>query len=181
MDILEVIALLSLCIACIKLGMEINKNAKITAQPRKLTVIFITKSFKDYRLSEAPFYIYNSTNTSFLQVQAGLPAKAAQITPSTKGAEIRKRIDIIIAAYITTYNLNPESYIRILIAINQGIQGAGHVISRFNLNRHKIVSSKHKEVFFQRRIILFINNTNHSRFFQRLCCNIFVQRPLIDT
>lgn len=40
MDILEVIALLSLCIACIKLGMEINKNTKkITAQPRKLTVI----------------------------------------------------------------------------------------------------------------------------------------------
>lgn len=28
MDILEVIASLSLCIACIKLGMEINKNAK---------------------------------------------------------------------------------------------------------------------------------------------------------
>lgn len=28
MDILEVIALLSLCIACIKLGMEIHKNAK---------------------------------------------------------------------------------------------------------------------------------------------------------
>ncbi len=28
MDILEVIALLSLCIACIKLGMKINKNAK---------------------------------------------------------------------------------------------------------------------------------------------------------
>lgn len=28
MDILKVIALLSLCIACIKLGMEINKNAK---------------------------------------------------------------------------------------------------------------------------------------------------------
>lgn len=28
MEILEVIALLSLCIACIKLGMEINKNAK---------------------------------------------------------------------------------------------------------------------------------------------------------
>lgn len=28
MDILEVIALLSLCIACIKLGMEINKNKK---------------------------------------------------------------------------------------------------------------------------------------------------------
>ena len=28
MDILEVIALLRLCIACIKLGMEINKNAK---------------------------------------------------------------------------------------------------------------------------------------------------------
>lgn len=28
MDILEVIALLSLCIACIKLGMEIDKNAK---------------------------------------------------------------------------------------------------------------------------------------------------------
>lgn len=28
MDILEVIALLSLCVACIKLGMEINKNAK---------------------------------------------------------------------------------------------------------------------------------------------------------
>lgn len=33
MDILEVIALLSLCIASIKLGMEINKNTKkITAQ-----------------------------------------------------------------------------------------------------------------------------------------------------
>lgn len=28
MDILEVIALLNLCIACIKLGMEINKNTK---------------------------------------------------------------------------------------------------------------------------------------------------------
>ena len=28
MDILEVIVLLSLCIACIKLGMKINKNAK---------------------------------------------------------------------------------------------------------------------------------------------------------
>ena len=28
MDILEVIALLSLCIACIKLGMEIYKNTK---------------------------------------------------------------------------------------------------------------------------------------------------------
>ena len=28
MDILDVIALLSLCMACIKLGMEINKNAK---------------------------------------------------------------------------------------------------------------------------------------------------------
>jgi len=28
MDILEVIALPGLCIACIKLGMEINKNAK---------------------------------------------------------------------------------------------------------------------------------------------------------
>lgn len=28
MDLLEVIALLSLCIACIKLGMEINKNTK---------------------------------------------------------------------------------------------------------------------------------------------------------
>jgi len=28
MDILEVIALLSLCITCIKLGMEINKNTK---------------------------------------------------------------------------------------------------------------------------------------------------------
>ena len=28
MDILDVIALLSLCIAYIKLGMEINKNAK---------------------------------------------------------------------------------------------------------------------------------------------------------
>lgn len=28
MDILEVIALLSLCIACIKLSMEINKNTK---------------------------------------------------------------------------------------------------------------------------------------------------------
>lgn len=26
MDILEVIALLTLCIACIKLGMDINKN-----------------------------------------------------------------------------------------------------------------------------------------------------------
>jgi hypothetical protein len=32
MDILEVIALLSLCIACIKLGMKINKTQKITAQ-----------------------------------------------------------------------------------------------------------------------------------------------------
>ena len=33
MDILEVIALLSLCIACINLGMEINKTQKkITAQ-----------------------------------------------------------------------------------------------------------------------------------------------------
>lgn len=28
MDILAVIALLSLCIACIKLGMEINKNTQ---------------------------------------------------------------------------------------------------------------------------------------------------------
>ena len=28
MDILEVIALLSLCIACIKLGMEINNNTQ---------------------------------------------------------------------------------------------------------------------------------------------------------
>lgn len=28
MDILEVIALLSLCITCIKLGMDINKNQK---------------------------------------------------------------------------------------------------------------------------------------------------------
>lgn len=28
MDILEVIALITLCIACIKLGMDINKNAK---------------------------------------------------------------------------------------------------------------------------------------------------------
>ncbi len=28
MDILDVIALISLCIACIKLGMEINKNTK---------------------------------------------------------------------------------------------------------------------------------------------------------
>ncbi len=28
MDILEVIALISLCVACIKLGIEINKNAK---------------------------------------------------------------------------------------------------------------------------------------------------------
>ena len=28
MDILEVIALLSLCIACSELGMKINKNAK---------------------------------------------------------------------------------------------------------------------------------------------------------
>lgn len=28
MDILEVIALLSLCIACIKLGMKINKDTK---------------------------------------------------------------------------------------------------------------------------------------------------------
>lgn len=33
MDILEVIALLTLCIACIKLGMDIKKNTKkITAQ-----------------------------------------------------------------------------------------------------------------------------------------------------
>ena len=28
MDILDVIALISLCIACIKLGIEINKNTK---------------------------------------------------------------------------------------------------------------------------------------------------------
>lgn len=28
MDIIEVIALISLCVACIKLGIEINKNAK---------------------------------------------------------------------------------------------------------------------------------------------------------
>ena len=28
MDILDVIALLSLCVACIKLGIEINKNTK---------------------------------------------------------------------------------------------------------------------------------------------------------
>jgi len=28
MDILEVISLLTLCIACIKLGMDINKNTK---------------------------------------------------------------------------------------------------------------------------------------------------------
>lgn len=28
MDMLEVIALISLCIACIKLGIEINKNTK---------------------------------------------------------------------------------------------------------------------------------------------------------
>lgn len=42
MDILEVIALLSLCIACIKLGMEINKTQK-NNRPilRKLTVIFL--------------------------------------------------------------------------------------------------------------------------------------------
>ena len=41
MDILEVIALLSLCIACIKLGYgNQQKHTKITAQPRKLTVIF---------------------------------------------------------------------------------------------------------------------------------------------
>ncbi len=43
MDILEVIALLSLCIACIKLGMEINKTQKKNNRPvlRKLTVIFL--------------------------------------------------------------------------------------------------------------------------------------------
>ena len=42
MDILEVIALLSLCIACITLGMEINKNAKKNRPVlRKLTVIFL--------------------------------------------------------------------------------------------------------------------------------------------
>ena len=41
MDILEVIALLSLCIACIKLGMEINKNAKNNRPVlRKRAVIF---------------------------------------------------------------------------------------------------------------------------------------------
>ena len=33
MDILEVIALLSLCIACIKLGMEINKTQKNNRPP----------------------------------------------------------------------------------------------------------------------------------------------------
>ena len=42
MDILEVIALLSLCIACIKLGMEINKPQKNNRPVlRKLTVIFL--------------------------------------------------------------------------------------------------------------------------------------------
>ena len=41
MDILDVIALLSLCIACIKLGMEINKNAKNNRpNPGRLAVIF---------------------------------------------------------------------------------------------------------------------------------------------
>lgn len=40
MDILEVIALLSLCIACIKLGMEINKNTKNSrpARPKAATI-----------------------------------------------------------------------------------------------------------------------------------------------
>lgn len=37
MDILEVIALLSLCIACIKLGMEINKNTKKNNRPASQT------------------------------------------------------------------------------------------------------------------------------------------------
>lgn len=46
MDILEVIALLSLCITCIKLGMEINKTQKNNRPVlRKLTVIFYNLSF----------------------------------------------------------------------------------------------------------------------------------------
>ncbi len=41
MDILEVIALISLCIACIKLGMEINKNTKNSRPaPQKQRLFF---------------------------------------------------------------------------------------------------------------------------------------------
>lgn len=56
MDILEVIALLSLCIACIKLGMEINKNAKkYPPQSWQISGYFLTTIQKGNRLSEAPF------------------------------------------------------------------------------------------------------------------------------
>jgi hypothetical protein len=69
MDILEVIALLSLCIACIKLGMEINKTQKNNRPVlRKLTVIFITYLFRATVYRKHHFYIYNSTDTSFWQV-----------------------------------------------------------------------------------------------------------------
>ena len=44
MDILEVIALIGLCLTCIKLGYMLGKNAKkITARPAKLAVIFNLK------------------------------------------------------------------------------------------------------------------------------------------
>ena len=43
MDILEVIALLSLCIACIKLGMDINKNQKNLLTKVKSFFIFPCK------------------------------------------------------------------------------------------------------------------------------------------
>lgn len=58
MDILEVIALLSLCIASIKLGMEINKNAKNNRPVlRKLTVIFITYLLRATVYRQHYFYI----------------------------------------------------------------------------------------------------------------------------
>lgn len=57
MDILEVIALLSLCIACIKLGYGNQQKHKKNNRPvlRKLTVIFYNLSFEGNHLSEAPF------------------------------------------------------------------------------------------------------------------------------
>ena len=44
MDILEVIALIGLCLTCIKLGYMLGKKRKkITARPAKLAVIFNLK------------------------------------------------------------------------------------------------------------------------------------------
>ena len=46
MDILEVIALLSLCIACIKLGMEINKTQK-NNRPVLICTLFTGQTGKE--------------------------------------------------------------------------------------------------------------------------------------